>query len=474
VNVTPDKRKVFLHAEQRIMAAFQQGLQALWEPSRNTYDVQDTLGVTQQALRGGSGSGRAAVAAGARSIPLQSFSQFSRASPVGVAGAAGASPGAKRLQHQQQGGDGEEEGGEEVHEQEQGSPAEPSCEPPSKRRAVLPLAAFALGVGSQQTAAGPDSQDQAMQEQQEQQQEQAVGKQRSLLSFGFLQSKPEPGGREHSSRGQLECQHPQQHPQQQDLEEGFEGDGGGGAEGSGRSLNALRQPAATAAVLETTPVVVAADEDAQQRQQQQQQQWDQGQGGGGGAGDSEGDDMYELSDAEAGERGGAQPEEPAAAGQANAAVAEPAAGEGAAAAAAVAGAAEAGGATQAANTGGDITAAVDLAGMRRRLLAAARSSATAAAAQQAGRRRRSQFAAASLASGSGGAGEAGLSREQAEAVAEQELARVFDKADFLRLEVVGQFNLGFILARLDRDLFIIDQHASGGWLDCCSLGLIGK
>ncbi|KAI3431618.1 hypothetical protein D9Q98_004667 [Chlorella vulgaris] len=456
VNVTPDKRKVFLHAEQRIMAAFQQGLQALWEPSRNTYDVQDTLGVTQQAQRGGSGSGRAAVAAGARSIPLQSFSQFSRASPVGVASAAGASPGAKRLQHQQQGGDGEEEGGEEVHEQEQGSPAEP----PSKRRAVLPLAAFALGVGSQQTAAGPDSQDQAMQEQQEQQQEQAVGKQRSLLSFGFLQSKPEPGGREHSSRGQLECQHPQQHPQQQDLEEGFEGDGGGGAEGSGRSLNALRQPAATAAVLETTPVVVAADEDAQQRQQQQQQQWDQGQGGGGGAGDSEGDDMYELSDAEAGERGGAQPEEPAAAGQANAAVAEPAAGEGAAAAAAVAGAAEAGGATQAANTGGDITAAVDLAGMRRRLLAAARSSATAAAAQQAGRRRRSQFAAASLASGSGGAGEAGLSREQAEAVAEQELARVFHKADFLRLEVVGQFNLGFILARLDRDLFIIDQHAS--------------
>lgn len=28
-------------------------------------------------------------------------------------------------------------------------------------------------------------------------------------------------------------------------------------------------------------------------------------------------------------------------------------------------------------------------------------------------------------------------------------------------QVLGQFNLGFILARLDRDLFIIDQHASG-------------
>jgi MutL C terminal dimerisation domain len=37
---------------------------------------------------------------------------------------------------------------------------------------------------------------------------------------------------------------------------------------------------------------------------------------------------------------------------------------------------------------------------------------------------------------------------------------VFDKADFGRMEILGQFNLGFIIARLDRDLFIIDQHAS--------------
>ncbi|ETW10069.1 hypothetical protein H310_00455 [Aphanomyces invadans] len=40
------------------------------------------------------------------------------------------------------------------------------------------------------------------------------------------------------------------------------------------------------------------------------------------------------------------------------------------------------------------------------------------------------------------------------------LQRVLSKADFRRMEVVGQFNLGFIIARLDRDLFIIDQHAS--------------
>lgn len=28
------------------------------------------------------------------------------------------------------------------------------------------------------------------------------------------------------------------------------------------------------------------------------------------------------------------------------------------------------------------------------------------------------------------------------------------------MEVVGQFNLGFIIARLNNDLFIVDQHAA--------------
>ncbi|RHY74960.1 hypothetical protein DYB30_004486 [Aphanomyces astaci] len=40
------------------------------------------------------------------------------------------------------------------------------------------------------------------------------------------------------------------------------------------------------------------------------------------------------------------------------------------------------------------------------------------------------------------------------------LQRVLTKADFRRMHVIGQFNLGFIIARLDADLFIIDQHAS--------------
>lgn len=29
-----------------------------------------------------------------------------------------------------------------------------------------------------------------------------------------------------------------------------------------------------------------------------------------------------------------------------------------------------------------------------------------------------------------------------------------------KMEIVGQFNLGFIICRLEKDLFIVDQHAS--------------
>ena len=44
--------------------------------------------------------------------------------------------------------------------------------------------------------------------------------------------------------------------------------------------------------------------------------------------------------------------------------------------------------------------------------------------------------------------------------AEAELERIFEKASFRQLQIIGQFNLGFIVARLGRDLFIFDQHAS--------------
>lgn len=36
----------------------------------------------------------------------------------------------------------------------------------------------------------------------------------------------------------------------------------------------------------------------------------------------------------------------------------------------------------------------------------------------------------------------------------------FTKADFLRLSIVGQFNIGFIVCELERQLYLVDQHAA--------------
>ncbi|XP_065190185.1 mismatch repair endonuclease PMS2-like [Sycon ciliatum] len=44
--------------------------------------------------------------------------------------------------------------------------------------------------------------------------------------------------------------------------------------------------------------------------------------------------------------------------------------------------------------------------------------------------------------------------------AEKELERFVSKDSFSRMQPVGQFNLGFIVARCHRDLFLVDQHAS--------------
>lgn len=44
--------------------------------------------------------------------------------------------------------------------------------------------------------------------------------------------------------------------------------------------------------------------------------------------------------------------------------------------------------------------------------------------------------------------------------ATNELEKLFKKEDFGRMKVIGQFNLGFIIGKLDQDLFIVDQHAA--------------
>lgn len=43
---------------------------------------------------------------------------------------------------------------------------------------------------------------------------------------------------------------------------------------------------------------------------------------------------------------------------------------------------------------------------------------------------------------------------------EEELSKEISKDSFKEMKVVGQFNLGFIITRLEDDLFIIDQHAT--------------
>ncbi|XP_055534971.1 mismatch repair endonuclease PMS2 [Wyeomyia smithii] len=44
--------------------------------------------------------------------------------------------------------------------------------------------------------------------------------------------------------------------------------------------------------------------------------------------------------------------------------------------------------------------------------------------------------------------------------AEDELQTEISRTEFPRMDIIGQFNLGFIVVRLDQDMFIIDQHAS--------------
>ncbi|KAK4482190.1 hypothetical protein RD792_009331 [Penstemon davidsonii] len=51
-------------------------------------------------------------------------------------------------------------------------------------------------------------------------------------------------------------------------------------------------------------------------------------------------------------------------------------------------------------------------------------------------------------------------KAKALAAATNELERLFKKEDFKRMKVIGQFNLGFIIGKIDQDLFIVDQHAA--------------
>jgi MutL C terminal dimerisation domain len=57
-------------------------------------------------------------------------------------------------------------------------------------------------------------------------------------------------------------------------------------------------------------------------------------------------------------------------------------------------------------------------------------------------------------------GDAASNGAGADDAATSELERVFRKRDFLAMKVHGQFNLGFIVASVGRDVFVVDQHAA--------------
>lgn len=124
------------------------------------------------------------------------------------------------------------------------------------------------------------------------------------------------------------------------------------------------------------------------------------------------------------------------------------------------------------------TLTVDLDALRAAAVAKAASRAAAAAAAVARRPppRAAAYVAASLAGEAGGAGDAEPAPPPLTAgspppappdgapadAAAAELERHFKRDDFAALArgVVGQFNRGFIVARLNDDLFVVDQHAS--------------
>ena len=50
--------------------------------------------------------------------------------------------------------------------------------------------------------------------------------------------------------------------------------------------------------------------------------------------------------------------------------------------------------------------------------------------------------------------------EENEGTVEEKLGAVMSKSDFTQMEVLGQFNLGFLICKFARHLFIVDQHAA--------------
>ncbi|KXZ41811.1 hypothetical protein GPECTOR_276g725 [Gonium pectorale] len=99
VNVTPDKRRVFMAAEDRMCGLLQQSLSALWEPSRCTFAVNAPSALTAGGAGAGGAGGSALVAGGLRGGPQrQTTLSVVRGGGNGATAAASAAAGTMEVQ----------------------------------------------------------------------------------------------------------------------------------------------------------------------------------------------------------------------------------------------------------------------------------------------------------------------------------------------------------------------------------------
>ena len=441
INVTPDKRKVFLHAEAAAMKALQQGLSDLWEPSRSRYAVNGAVvggggsgGSQKQGVKRGSGS-----SGGGKTQAVLPFAAF-------AVGGSGSGSGGKRSsgaslpvqievdeEMEEEENEEEDEGdleeaeeeevekeeleNEELHQQQGEEEREEEVEeveivvqpPPAKRRAgpSRNLSSFAMAAPSpvpspSKQAPPPPA---AIAEKENEEKESGDGlpaavavasgvKQPSLLAYGFDRQQKQ----HHDSSVDDDEEELPSSPKPTEKEQTIE---------VVAVVDAFSVENEDEEELMCTDKVLSTEENHLEVVVVNQEEEEE-----------EEDDIEE------------EVEEDYAAAVAS-----------------------------------GVEMHINLDEIRQRALSAATSAQLKV--DESKRQRSSRFAAASLAAATtttaGGGGGCGTTttREQAEAVAESELERIFKKSDFKRMQVLGQFNLGFIVARLGRDLFIVDQHASG-------------
>jgi len=463
VNVTPDKRKVFLHAEHAAMTALQQGLSALWEPSRSRYAVNG--GTRQQAVGSGKRRGRngsraeeaiapfasfivggadsktaAAAAVGLQKVKMEKFSQAQEDLAMEV------NENEEEEEEEEEEEDGndnnssdeDDEEEEAVEDQVQKKVESKAAEEdnkvdelrPAKRRAtagqVRDLSAFALG-GIVKEQAQPLHQQRQLQPRAAAAVTVPVVKQPSLLAFGFEQQQQEqlqipPEASEDDNTIGTENEEAPQEERNEDEEETM--------------APPLRNKNKKNNLKEST-----------QHEENVSMEADESEGidiEGGGL------EMIEV-DADQVDDGLEVEEE---------------------------------GEDYAAGVANGLEMHIDLDQIQRlNLQRAAALSVTShgeannantanGAIKGAQKEQHRRFVAASIAATTSSTGQGNnknkndnlstttTTREQAESVAETELERIFKKSDFKNMQVLGQFNLGFIVTRLGQDLFIVDQHAS--------------